>query len=169
MGWDGKRPGTSAANTHENPGGPWSREELEREFARYRERAAAGDWSAWADQFTEDALYVEHEYGELRGREAIRAWITHTMTQEWPGREMPEFPVDWYVIDDARGWVIAKIWNRMADPGDGGVYQEYNFTLLKYAGDGKWCYEEDIYNPAHFATMLHEFVSARRAARDDAT
>jgi hypothetical protein len=42
----------------------------------------------------------------------------------------------------------------MADPGDGSVHQAYNFTLLKYAGDGLWSYEEDIYNPSHFMEMI---------------
>jgi ketosteroid isomerase-like protein len=162
----GTRPGSSEAIAgHRNPGGPWTREEIEREFARYRERGAAGDWDAWADQFTEDALYVEHEYGEFHGREAIRAWIKDTMGT-WPGSAMPEFPVDWYVIDEAQGWVVAKIWNRMADPGDGSVHQEYNFTLLRYAGDGMWCYEEDVYNPAHFGTMIAGYLQAGGTAGD---
>ena len=35
---------------------------------------------------------------------------------------------------------------------------QYNFTLLKYAGNMKWCYEEDIYNPKHFEDMLKEWT-----------
>jgi hypothetical protein len=143
--------------------GRWSRDELEREFARYQERGAAGDWSAWADQFTDDAQYVEHHYGTFDGRDAIRAWIVETMGT-FPGNEMPVFPVEWHVVDEERGWIVAKIWNRMQDPGDGSVHEAYNFTLLKYAGDGRWSYEEDVYNPAHFATMVKGYVAAKRAA-----
>ncbi len=73
---------------------------------------------------------------------------------EYPGRDMPEFPIEWYVIDEERGWVVCQVWNRMRDPGDGSVHQEYNFTLLKYAGDGRWSYEEDIYNPMRFGAMV---------------
>jgi hypothetical protein len=138
----------------------WSREELEREFTRYQERGAALDWSAWADQFTEDAQYVEHNYGVYNGREAIREWIVETMGT-WPGNEMPVFPVEWYIIDEERGWIVAKIWNRMQDPGDGSVHQAYNFTLLKYAGGGKWSYEEDIYNPASFAEMIKAYIAVK--------
>jgi ketosteroid isomerase-like protein len=140
----------------------WTRDELEREFAKYQQRGAAGDWSAWADQFTEDAQYVEHHYGTFDGREAIREWIVETMTT-WPGNEMPVFPVEWHIVDDERGWIVAKIWNRMQDPGDGSVHQAYNFTLLKYAGDGKWSYEEDVYNPAHFADMIKGYLAAKKS------
>jgi hypothetical protein len=50
----------------------------------------------------------------------------------------------------------------MADPGDGSVHQAYNFSLMKYAGDGLWSYEEDIYNPSHFVEMLNGW-QARKA------
>ena len=33
----------------------------------------AGDWSAWADLHTEDCHWVEHHYGTIVGRDAIRA------------------------------------------------------------------------------------------------
>ena len=60
--------------------GQWTRDELERAFTAYQERGAlagrTGDWSQWADQFTEDAVYIEHLYGRFEGREAIRGWIT---------------------------------------------------------------------------------------------
>jgi hypothetical protein len=50
----------------------------------------------------------------------------------------------------------------MADPGDGSLHQAYNFTLLKYAGDGMWSYEEDIYNPASFADMVRGWIDRKR-------
>jgi hypothetical protein len=48
----------------------------------------------------------------------------------------------------------------MVDPGDGSLHQAYNFTLLKYAGNGKWSFEEDIYNPTHFGTMMKGWFAA---------
>ncbi len=145
--------------------GQWTRDELEREFGRYQERGAeagrTGDWSPWADQFTEDAVYIEHHYGRFEGREAIRAWITSTMG-EFPGADMPEFPVGWYVVDEERGWIVCQVFNRMRDPGDGSVHEEYNVTILHYAGDGQWSYEEDIYNPAHFGEMVKGWMAVAR-------
>ena len=118
----------------------WSRDELEAAFANYQAVALAagtsGDWNPWADLFTEDATYVEAHYGRFGGREAIRRWITTTMA-EYPNNEMPHFPIDWYLIDEDRAWVVCKVWNRMQDPGDGSIHQEYNLTLLKYAGVGE--------------------------------
>jgi hypothetical protein len=50
----------------------------------------------------------------------------------------------------------------MANPGDGSLHREYNFSLLKYAGDGKWSYEEDVYNPQRFADMIKGWNQLRK-------
>ena len=147
--------------------GTWSRDELESAFDHYQELAAeaarTGNWKVWADQFTDDAIYVEHHYGTFTGREAIGEWISSCMS-EYPGSAMSEFPIEWYIIDEERGWVVCQVWNRMEDPGDGTTHQEYNFTLLKYAGDGRWSYEEDVYNPMRFGAMVAEWEAAKQAA-----
>ena len=96
------------------------------------------------------------------GRETIYEWIQSQMS-EWPGSEMVEFPIEWHIIDEERGWVVCQIWNRMGDPGDGSDHREYNFSLLKYAGDGLWSYEEDIYNPNRFIEMLEGYEASKAA------
>ena len=101
-----------------------------------KEAGTTGDWNPFADLFTEDATYIEHHYGTMGGREAIRRWICSTMGT-YPGSEMVHFPMEWYVIDKDRGWVVCQVWNRMVDPGDGSLHQAYNFTLLKYAGNNR--------------------------------
>ena len=145
--------------------GRFSRAEIEEALERYQQASlragTSGDWNEWADLFTEDATYVEHHYGTIGGREAIRQWISSTMKQE-PVDQMSYFPIEWYMIDEERGWVVAQVWNRMADPGDGSLHQAYNFTLLKYAGRGLWSYEEDIYNPARFEAMLGGWMERKQ-------
>jgi hypothetical protein len=143
--------------------GRYSRAELEDAFQVYRDTALAagtsGDWNPWADLFTEDATYIEHLFGTFGGREAIRNWICKTMAQN-PNHHMKYFPWEWYTIDEEKGWVMGQVWNRMEDPGDGSLHQAYNYTLLKYAGGGKWSFEEDVYNPAHFQTMMQGWFEA---------
>jgi len=144
-----------------------TRDELERAFAHYQavaaKAAAANEWRPWADMFTDDAEYVEHHYGVFHGREAIFRWITDTMHTP-PNDDMNAFPVEWYVIDDQKGWIVCCIQNRMRDPGDGTVHQEANWSLLKYAGDDKWSYEEDMYNPLEFGEMIKGWFDAKKAA-----
>lgn len=147
--------------------GQFTRDEMERAYEHYRAVAAAagasGDWNQWADLFTEDAEYFEHLYGKFQGREAIRKWITTTMA-EFPNMEMTDFPAEWYVIDDERGWVVCAVWNRMRDLGDGELHQAINWSLLKYAGNDQWSYEEDIYRVEEFADMIKGYMAARKDA-----
>lgn len=147
--------------------GTWTKAEIAEAFAHYQEVAAeagrTGNWQPWADLFTEDALYIEHLYGTMHGRQEIAAWITTTMTT-YPGSEMPSFPISWSVIDEERGWVVTQVMNRMRDLGDGQVFEEPNITILHYAGHGQWSYEEDVYNPMRFGPMLKAWEAARDAA-----
>jgi len=137
--------------------GEWSRAELEAAFEHYqsevRRASGLGDWTIFAELFTEDATYVEHVYGEFHGREEIQAWITETMST-FPGNAMPLFPIKWYVVDEDRGWIVADIINRMADPGDGSLHEASNITILHYAGGNRFSREEDVYNPMRFMTMV---------------
>ncbi len=43
------------------------------------ECGASADYDAFADLFTEDCVYVEHVFGEMHGREAVRQWIVPLM------------------------------------------------------------------------------------------
>jgi SnoaL-like domain len=150
--------------------GTWTRAELQEAHDAFIEAAAeagrTGDWSIWADRFTEDAEYHEHLYGKFHGRAEISGWIAKTMG-EWPMTEMTQFPHNWCVCDEARGWWICEIENRFDDPGDGKTYEASNITILKYAGDGLFSSEEDVYNPATFAPMVKEWMAAKAAHSPD--
>ncbi len=144
----------------------WSRAELEEAFAHYQRTVSRcvelGDWNGFADLFTEDATYVEHAFGDFDGREAIRTWVTRTMSA-FPGSRMTSFPANWYVIDEDRGWVICEIDNPMEDPGDGSEHAAANITILHYAGDNLWSREEDAYNPMNFLAAAKKWCRAAEA------
>ena len=146
--------------------GRWAKEELEQTFDKYQKAALKGaqtkDWNDWANCFTADATYVEHHYGRFWGRERILNWITETMNQ-WPASEMTAFPVTWYSIDEDKGWIICEVMNRMRDLGNGSIYQEPNITILHYAGEGLFSYEEDAYNPANMGTTIGAWIEAEKA------
>ena len=120
-----------------------SRAEMEAAFKRYLEVGAYGrDWNAWADLFTEDAVYVEAQYGTFRGREAIRAWITSVMAGV-PDMYFP--PVAWQLIDgDQVCFCIDNAYPNPQDP-QGPPIAFPSVTYLKYR-DGLWCREEDVYD-----------------------
>ncbi len=75
---------------------------------------------------------------------------------------MDAFPIEWAMIDEDRGWVVCQVWNRMADVGDGRVHQEYNFTLLKYAGGGRWSVRGGRLQPAPLWCHGHRVGGCRR-------
>jgi ketosteroid isomerase-like protein len=130
--------------------GQYSRAELQEAFDQYNaariESQETGDWSIWAQRFTEDAHYIEHAYGEFQGRAAIEKWIIEVMS---PFPTMT-FPQDWSVIDEENGAVVFQCQNAMPHPTDpdGQPFSFPTWTRLVYGGDGQWKSEEDIYNPA---------------------
>ena len=139
--------------------GGFSEAEVREAYENFVRVGDSGDWSAWADQFTEDARYVEHEYGIFEGREAIREWIVATMASV----SGMSFPIEWYVIDGNR--VIMYCWN-VFDPLPG-MTGEYKFAvvgILEYAGDGQWSLEEDVYNAKEAEQVLVRFLEDAAAA-----
>ena len=81
---------------------------------------------------------------------------------EWPASEMTAFPITWYTIDEDKGWIIAEVMNRMSDLGDGNIYQEPNITILHYAGNGLFKYEEDAYNPHNMGVTIGAWIKAKK-------
>ena len=114
----------------------FTRAELEAALAHYttvvQRCSATGDWSPFADLFTEDVHYVEHAYGELDGREAVREWIQKVMA---PFPHM-RFPQGWTAYDEENGAVVMLIKNLLDHPTDpdGEPFWFPNWTRLVYAG-----------------------------------
>jgi hypothetical protein len=144
----------------------WSRAELEAAHQHFMDTAnrcaETGEWRDWANLFTEDATYIEHTFGQFHGREEIHTWIADIMAQ-WPNKAMTSFPHAWCVCDEEKGWWVCRIENRFKDPGDGSVHQAHNITVLHYAGDMRFSYEEDAYNPANFGPVVVGWLEAYAA------
>ncbi len=122
--------------------GRFSRQELEEAWAHYCQVVEAtnpkgSEKRPWAELFTEDAAYFEHQRGVFEGREAIYNWISNAIGGS-PGNEFIGFPADWYAVDEDGGRIIDYFQNQMSDPGDGQIYQEPNVSILTYAGNNLW-------------------------------
>jgi len=132
--------------------GRFSRKELKEALRIYNEAhqksSETGDWSIWASIFTDDATYLEHAYGEFRGRKEIEKWITAVMA---PFPHMT-FPHEWACIDEEHDAIIFCVQNTLTHPKDPTKKFAFpNWTRVIYAGNGKFSFEEDIYNPARDA------------------
>ena len=148
--------------------GKWTREELQQAHDHYvevaQEAGRTGDWQRVGRPCspktppTSSTTTARSKAAKRSTRGSPRRW------HEWPNSEMKEFPHDWCVCDEERGWWVCQIENRFVDPGDGEVYQAYNLTVLKYAGDGLFSSEEDAYNPANFAPVVKAWIAAKRKA-----
>jgi limonene-1,2-epoxide hydrolase len=130
------------------------REEIEKAWRRRIELQDADDWDGYGQTFTDDAVYVEHHEGTFVGRDAILAWLVPVMKrcQGWT------FPVEWLAIDGNR--VIHKWQNRL--PGrraDGSCYEFAGISISEYAGDGRFSFQEDIYNWEESLKVLKEWAA----------
>lgn len=115
----------------------------------------SGDWDAWADLHTVDGVWVEHHLGTFHGRESIRAAINSVMALAPPTMT---FPVEWVVFDGRR--VVYYPWQVLPHPTGGEDLRFGCVTILEYAGDGQFSYQEDLYNPAEGEKVFGEWIAA---------
>jgi SnoaL-like domain len=98
------------------------------------------NWEAWPSLFTEDVHYVEHVYGEMRGRAAVAKWITDLMAKN---RDVHAV-IDWYLISGRR--VVVNMQNRYYNPDPAGSPFDFpGISILEYAGGGLFRSEEDYW------------------------
>jgi hypothetical protein len=98
------------------------------------------NWDAWPALFTEDVRYFEHVYGEMHGRAAVARWISELMASN---RDVHAV-IDWYMIRGRR--VVVNMRNRYYNPDPAGAPFDFpGISILEYAGDGLFGYEEDYW------------------------
>jgi len=133
----------------------FNRSEVEEAYHHFVAVGDSGDWNAWADLHSEDGVWLEHAFGEIRGRKAIRSTITRVMKPV----PMMVFPVEWYMIEENR--VVYYPWQVMPDPkGGSDVYRFGCVTILEYAGNGEFSFQEDLYNPREGEAVIKSWLKA---------
>ena len=133
----------------------FERGEVEEAYHNFVAVGDSGDWSAWADLHTKDGLWIEHAFGEIRGREAIRSTILKLMAPV----PMMIFPVEFFMIEGNR--VVYYPWQVMPDPkGGDAVYRFGCVTILEYAGHGEFSLQEDLYNPREGEQVIKRWIDA---------
>ncbi len=125
------------------------RQEIEaavHEYHAERENIRAGNgwWTDLAKFFTEDAVYIDPAWGRVEGLENIREFFNESMV----GLEDWTFPITAVGID---GDIVMVKWTQIT-PGtkpDGSPYAQSGISTMRYAGNGKFNYDEDILNMNH--------------------
>jgi ketosteroid isomerase-like protein len=122
-------------------------------YVKARDGAEAGDdgWDTLAAFFTEDATFIDPAWGRIEGIAEIRKFLADSMA----GLEGWTFPREWTAVD---GDLLVTGWqNRL--PGqraDGSHYEARGVSMLRYAGGGKFSYEEDLLNMVHVTELIVE-------------
>lgn len=132
------------------------RTEIEATIERYlelRRAAIAGEkpWTALAEVFTDDAVFVDSVWGRHQGIAALVEFLDASMR----GLDDWDFPHHWQAIDGDR--VFLRWSNRLPGTGpDGGPLDNMGLSILDYAGNGKFSYEEDMYSESHLAQVMKQ-------------
>ena len=105
-------------------------------------RAAIEDGEAtWVDLarfFTDDAVYIDPAWGRIQGIEEIRRFLDESMR----GLEDWRFPVAAAAVD---GDHLLVRWTQILPGGQ----RQSGTSTLRYAGGGRFDYEEDLLNMVH--------------------
>lgn len=100
--------------------------------------AGEATWTDLAAFFTEDAVYIDPAWGRIEGVDEIRRFLDESMR----GLEDWRFPVTAAAVDGDR---LLVRWTQILPTG----HQESGSSTLRYAGGGRFDYEEDLLNMVH--------------------
>lgn len=132
--------------------------ETERAFHRiWTTGCIEEDWEHWPDHLTEDVHYVERVFGTMHGREQVRKWITELMAV----RADVHGVLNWYVVKGDR--VVFDMTNRYYHPDPSQPPIDFaGLTVLLYAGDGLFGYEEDYWDERGAKAAYERWAEACR-------
>lgn len=112
-------------------------------YVALRAQIEAGEatWVDLADFFTNDAVYIDPAWGRIQGIAEIRTFLVDSMR----GLEGWRFPIRFAAVE---GDEVVTVWTQVL-PGqraDGRPYEQTGVSMLRYAGGGKFSFEEDLLN-----------------------
>jgi ketosteroid isomerase-like protein len=124
------------------------RDEVEGAVRRYlalREACSAGErpWSALAECFTDDMVFVDPAWGRVEGLDSVRREL---LEAAMVGLEGWEYPTDLILVE---GDDVVVKWRQRIPGADGRSYEQSGYSHLVYAGEGRFRFEEDLLNMAH--------------------
>lgn len=144
----------------------WPRNELESAFEHYlahtRDCAGSGNWSRWADLFTEDVAYCSNGVPAWNNREDVRAGVIDYYSQ-YPFNHVVDFSLNWRVIDETTGRAVFSLQVIMEDLGDGSDFREDVLIHMIYAGNQQWKREEDYFSTELFTRMAENWVKIKES------
>ena len=109
--------------------------------------AGEATWADLARFFTDDAVYIDPAWGRIQGLDEIRTFLDESMR----GLEDWRFPVTSAAVD---GDHLLVRWTQILPSG----HQQTGYSTLRYAGDGRFDYEEDVLNMVH---VLEDLKAAK--------
>lgn len=122
-------------------------------YLALRDRIEAGDatWLDLAGIFTDDAIYIDPAWGRIQGIDQIREFLVESMR----GLEDWRFPV---TVAAVNGDDVVVTWRQVlpGERADGRAYEQTGVSMMRYAGGGKFSFEEDLLNMAHVLEDLAE-------------
>jgi ketosteroid isomerase-like protein len=133
------------------PGTSYPTEEIRAVVDRYHELRGRIDqglephgFGVLAEFYTDDAVYVDASWGRIEGKAAIAHWLEHSMVGlgDW------KFPVEFTAVE---GNDVVVKWTQII-PGthaDGSPCAQSAYSRMRYAGEGRFDYQEDAYNMVH--------------------
>jgi hypothetical protein len=120
------------------------------------------DWVRWPEHLTEDVHYVERIFGTMHGRAQVRTWITELMAAKADVHGV----LNWFMIAGDR--VVFDMTNRIYHPDPTQPPIDFaGLTVLQYAGDGLFGYEEDYWDEAGSARAYTTFLAALKTRGDN--
>ena len=135
----------------------WPRTVWRRDTSVPETMARLVDYGAVADEFhPTDSVYHDPVFGEIRGREAIKSWLTDVMSKVGDVVFEPLGPF----LDD--GTTSVQEWQQMAIQPDGGRVFMARGTSVRRRDDGFVVYAADYYDTASLTDP--EVQAAARAA-----